>query len=62
MPVGVVLGKSDALALHRVANDGGRPVLRDRQIAEHAAQRLDVMAIDFHGRKIEGAPLVGERL
>ena len=57
VPVGVVLGKSDALALHRVADDGGRPVLREWQTAEHAAQRFDVVAVDFDRAKLKARHL-----
>ena len=39
MPVGIVLGKGDALAFDGVADDGGRPVRRERQAAEYFARR-----------------------
>ena len=62
VPVGVVLGEGEALALDRMTDDSGRPVGVERHAAQHPAQRRDVMAVDLGDRKAEGAPLVGERL
>src|SRR5579863_595851 len=58
VPVGIVLGERDALALDGMADDGARPVGGERQALEHLAQRLDVVAVDVDGGEIEGAPFV----